>query len=321
MIDMARRRSTELHPHSGEQAHAETKVHKVRASLYNFGSPKVGNGIFVKYFNKLVPDSFRVVVDGDPVTSVPPGYTHVGTEILVDDCGAGSIIIDPSFVERWLRIKYKTNVASHMLVLYKECIVGVIEAAQFLDKFAQVLAYSGDAADQFAQRVDVDTVKLALRARTLLKEERKRAATTVTRGSINSASAIAGAVTNAEIASNNVSVAEAAVNSLENDSSSALEEGSIAEAKTEEQRYAAEYAQRNAAGWLEPDSPPKSSPRLFSTKTLFPPTTKSTSNNQPSRVMSSSSARGAGGGSSRAASSSSAQGIGRSPSDVSDSAL
>ena len=40
----------------------------------------VGNTSFKALYNSLVPDSFRVAVDGDIVCSVPKyGYYHVGT--------------------------------------------------------------------------------------------------------------------------------------------------------------------------------------------------------------------------------------------------
>jgi predicted lipase len=29
-------------------------------TMYNYGSPRVGNGAFVQQYNQLVPDSFRV---------------------------------------------------------------------------------------------------------------------------------------------------------------------------------------------------------------------------------------------------------------------
>lgn len=38
------------------------------------------NGALAKRFNKLVPNSFRIIADGDMVTGLPPfGYKHVGT--------------------------------------------------------------------------------------------------------------------------------------------------------------------------------------------------------------------------------------------------
>jgi hypothetical protein len=213
----------------GDPSNAEPlKPHRVRASMYNFGSPKVGNGVFAKDFNKLIPDSFRVVVDGDPVTGVPPGYSHVGTEILIDDTSAGSIIIDPSFVERWLRTKYKTSVASHNLLRYRDSLLGVVEAANFMHSIAD-------------NALTVDTVKLALQTRNLLKEERKRGNTM--RGSF----------------------ASPPVSPTDQDRAEAAERD---ESKTQELRYAAEFEQNSS--WLaNVGTPvPTVSTKIFSTSFL-----------------------------------------------------
>ena len=89
--------------------------------MYNYGSPRVGNGSFSQFYNRVVPDSFRTVVDGDLVTSLPPtGYSHVGTQALVDNLGSGSIIIDPSFIERRLRTQTKSSVSVHSLLVYRK---------------------------------------------------------------------------------------------------------------------------------------------------------------------------------------------------------
>ena len=61
--------------------------------LYNFGAPKVGNDEFVRRFNKLVPNTFRVVNDADVIVRLPrnkgvgavPGagnYYHIGRTVL-----------------------------------------------------------------------------------------------------------------------------------------------------------------------------------------------------------------------------------------------
>lgn len=86
--------------------------------MYNYGSPKVGNWVFSQMYNSLVPDSFRIVVDGDVVSAVPPtgDYEHVGTQVIVDGLGAGSIIIDPSFIERRLHTSISASVSVHSLV-------------------------------------------------------------------------------------------------------------------------------------------------------------------------------------------------------------
>ena len=110
---------------------------RLKASLYTFGAPKVGNGSFTYLVNKWVSDSFRVVVDGDIVASLPPtaytptGYRHSGTEIVVDSRGRGSIIIDRSFVERWLRPSTSYSVKVHALLYYHKGILGVKKAAEY----------------------------------------------------------------------------------------------------------------------------------------------------------------------------------------------
>ena len=94
---------------------------RVKLTMYNFGSPRVGNGFFALLYNRCVPDSFRTVIDGDLVTSMPPtGYRHIGTQAVVDNLGAGSIIIDPSFIERRLRTHTKSSVSVHSLLVYRK---------------------------------------------------------------------------------------------------------------------------------------------------------------------------------------------------------
>lgn len=109
-------------------------VKKIKIFMYNYGSPKVGNGNFANLYDRLVPASYRVVVDGDLVAALPPqsNYTHIGTEILIDSVGAGSIIIDPSFVERWLRTHMKSSVAVHSLLVYRKGLLGIKLAAEFM---------------------------------------------------------------------------------------------------------------------------------------------------------------------------------------------
>lgn len=104
---------------------------EIAVSMYNFGSPRIFNQPLTKQFNELIPDSFRVAVDGDLVTGIPSGwgYKHVGTEILVDSIGSGSIIIDPSAVERRLRNSSKTSVSVHSLLVYRKALLCIKEAS------------------------------------------------------------------------------------------------------------------------------------------------------------------------------------------------
>lgn len=116
--------------------------------MYNYGSPRVGNRNFAQLFDRIVPDGFRVVVDGDIVTGIPSyGYKHVGTLILIDDMGAGSIIIDPSFVERRLRMQNRSSVTVHSLLYYRSGLKGIIDSASYMRKYA-------DAVDDPKQELD-----------------------------------------------------------------------------------------------------------------------------------------------------------------------
>jgi Wnt-binding factor required for Wnt secretion/Lipase (class 3) len=166
--------------------------HKIRATMYNFGCPRVGNRSFAAAYNRLVPDSFRVVVDGDLVgkqririktycvharpcacecggaylsiclciyslmrafiAGLPPSkYKHIGTQILIDSIGAGSIIVDPSIVERWLRTQSKTNLSVHSLLVYRKGLLGIKDSAEYFKRYAK-------------EEPDVDIIKLAVHA-------------------------------------------------------------------------------------------------------------------------------------------------------------
>ncbi|CAN0554034.1 unnamed protein product, partial [Ectocarpus sp. 8 AP-2014] len=39
----------------------------IELHMFSFGAPRVGNSIYAARYNDVVPHSFRVVVDGDPV--------------------------------------------------------------------------------------------------------------------------------------------------------------------------------------------------------------------------------------------------------------
>ncbi len=60
-----------------------------QVTLYNFGSPRVGNRPFVELFNAEIPDSWRVTNDSDIVTTVPRvlGWAHVRHRVKVDSDG------------------------------------------------------------------------------------------------------------------------------------------------------------------------------------------------------------------------------------------
>lgn len=43
----------------------------MKVNMYNFGGPRVGNPSFCRHYDKCVPASYRVVMDGDIVPGVP----------------------------------------------------------------------------------------------------------------------------------------------------------------------------------------------------------------------------------------------------------
>jgi Lipase (class 3) len=98
---------------------------------YTFGAPRVGNAQFARLYNSRCPWTFRVVFDGDFITSLPPKivasgcrlafYKHLGNEAWVD--GAGNCIIDPSALERSFRVKAKTSFRAHRMASYRRALV------------------------------------------------------------------------------------------------------------------------------------------------------------------------------------------------------
>lgn len=118
---------------------AHSKHRRIVATMYNFGCPRVGNRHFCTEYNKLCPNSFRVVVDGDFITSIPKtGFVHIGTEVVIDNNAAGTIIVDPSFVERWLRSKVKNSLRVHLMAYYRNGLDGVKQATEFLRQHLNV---------------------------------------------------------------------------------------------------------------------------------------------------------------------------------------
>lgn len=97
--------------------------------------------MFSHLYDKIVPNSFRVVVDGDIVCGLPPtlGYQHIGTQVVIDKFCSGSIIVDPSFVERRLRTSTKTSITAHILSLYKQSLVAVRDASMYIQRIGVTL--------------------------------------------------------------------------------------------------------------------------------------------------------------------------------------
>jgi len=70
------------------------RIPQLQVIMYNFGAPKVGDDEFVRRYNELVPNSFRIVNDADVIVRLPrnkgvgsiPGatnYYHIGRTVLL----------------------------------------------------------------------------------------------------------------------------------------------------------------------------------------------------------------------------------------------
>jgi hypothetical protein len=108
----------------GQQSPSHAKpppfVRKIKVLMYNYGSPKVGNGNFANFYDKMVPASYRVVVDGDIVPALPPqsNYSHVGTEILIDSMGAGKQIVVLLYILLHFAAFWKTFLCFYSIELF-----------------------------------------------------------------------------------------------------------------------------------------------------------------------------------------------------------
>ena len=60
-------------------------------TVFTFGQPRIGGEKFREAYEELVPDSYRVVVDGDPIARIPGAlidYEHAGKLLQVDQNGS-----------------------------------------------------------------------------------------------------------------------------------------------------------------------------------------------------------------------------------------
>ena len=94
----------------------------VDLSMYSFASPRIFNRVAAQNYDKVVPDSFRIVNHSDVIPTLPFFfYKHIGTEVIIDGNElSGSLVIDPSFLERRLIIRRKKwNNKYHSIELYR----------------------------------------------------------------------------------------------------------------------------------------------------------------------------------------------------------
>jgi len=117
---------------AAEQQKTTLMVRKApRLTLVTFGAPRVGNRVYARIHDALVPDSWRVVADGDVVTGVPRlFFKHAGTPCVVDGSSRkhgnnnGFLVVDPSFIEKRLKIRSPSQLTAHYLESYVRGLYG-----------------------------------------------------------------------------------------------------------------------------------------------------------------------------------------------------
>jgi hypothetical protein len=91
--------------------------------VYTFGSPRIGNKLFCDLVKKRVQTFYRVEVEGDSITMMPPNYLgffrHCGRRVVVDPHGSGSVIVKPTIVETVLLSKSSYSIVNHSLDAYR----------------------------------------------------------------------------------------------------------------------------------------------------------------------------------------------------------
>lgn len=109
-------------------------------TVYTFGSPRMGNAKFAQLVINKVDSIYRLVVDGDLITmlpSVPGFYRHVGTQVIIDDDGKGSIIINPSVIEHSILKRSTGSLANHSLEKYRFCLEACFDPSELNEYMAR----------------------------------------------------------------------------------------------------------------------------------------------------------------------------------------
>lgn len=79
--------------HNALEEKFEKRCLRVPIAMYSFGQPRIGNHALARLYKMNVPHSFRVVSEGDIVTSTPLAsclsgislYKHAGLEVALDE--------------------------------------------------------------------------------------------------------------------------------------------------------------------------------------------------------------------------------------------
>lgn len=77
--------------------------------------------------------------------------------MIIDRLGAGSIVIDQSFVERRLRTSAKTSFKSHVMSVYRNSLNGVKTAAEYLRDHPETELHYRRKSVDFTDIVDIES--------------------------------------------------------------------------------------------------------------------------------------------------------------------
>lgn len=130
----------ETHPQQGKDSLGGVFV-PPEIVVYLFGCPRVGNVAFAQLVSRCLSTCYRVQVDGDLVTMVPKflgWYRHSGTEVLLDPCVPGNIVVSPTLLENLLWLKSNTgSILRHSLDVYRACLEAGFEKEEYEEYIAQ----------------------------------------------------------------------------------------------------------------------------------------------------------------------------------------
>jgi hypothetical protein len=112
--------------------------------LYTYGAPRIGNIAFCQRVESIIPNLFRLEIDGDIICRMPSWlglYRHCGVHILVDSDERGNLIVNPTVVESQLLRRSNGTTAHHTLSKYRECLEACFlshELDEYVAKYYQL---------------------------------------------------------------------------------------------------------------------------------------------------------------------------------------
>jgi hypothetical protein len=111
-------------------------------AVYTFGQPRVGNKAFSRLYKQKVPHTFRVVNEGDVITTMPNlvfcggMYKHSGLAVLLDEGMTGNILVGPTVVETVFRFHQVTaNMVAHTMDRYRDCLECALDPGELVEYY------------------------------------------------------------------------------------------------------------------------------------------------------------------------------------------